>query len=117
MTTVPIYAAVSLIAGAIGSLPLKVYREEADDTRVEAKSSKQWKLLHDMPNPEIAADEFWEMTVASLLLWGNAFLWKERDDLDTVTALWVIDPSRVRVAREPMEDGTSRRVFWLDGNQ
>jgi len=117
MATVPIYAAVSLIAGAIGSLPLKVYRDQGEETvREEARSSKQWKLLHDMPNPETSADEFWEMVTASLLLWGNAFIWKERDRFDTVSALWVINPSRVRVAREALSDGSSRRVFWLDGN-
>lgn len=113
MSTVPVYAAVSLLAGAIGSLPLKVY--SGDDPRTEARNARQWKLLHDMPNDEMAADEFWELVASSLLLWGNAFIWKERDDLQTVSQLWVIDPSRVQVSREPQAGGVSKRVFWLDG--
>ena len=116
LETIPVYAAVQIIAGAIGSLPLKVYRDQGDeDPREEARSSRQWKLLHDAPNAEVAADEFWELVTASLLLWGNAFIWKERNDLDLVTQLWVIDPSRVRVSREAIPGGGSERAFWLDG--
>lgn len=113
MTTVPVYAAVQLLAGAIGSLPLKVYT--GTYPRKEASGSRQWKMLHDTPNEEMAADEFWELVASSLLLWGNAFIWKDRNDLQQVSELWVIDPRRVRVSREAEPGNTSRRVFWLDG--
>lgn len=114
MATIPVYGAVSLLAGAVGSLPLKVY--SGSDPREEATGSKQWKLLHDSPNSEMAADEFWELVASSLLLWGNAFIWKERDSLDTLANLWVLDPARVQVSRvSDSSGGPSRRAFWLDG--
>lgn len=109
---IPVYSAVSLIAGAIGSLPLKVYTNPNDGTRVEAKSSRQWRLLHDRPNDEMAADEFWEIVATSLLLWGNAFLYKERTD-GVVQGLWPIRPSRVQVGR----DDTNSRYFSVDGSR
>ena len=108
---VPVYAAVGLLAGAIGSLPLKVYRDA--EPRTEARTSRQWKLLHDAPNDEMAADEFWEITTASLLLWGNAFLWKQRDTGGVVQSLWPIRPNRVMVGREKDGAGT-RRFFHID---
>jgi HK97 family phage portal protein len=112
---VPVFSAVSLLAGAVGSLPLKVYRDPASgDQRTESKGSRQWALLHDAPNDEMAADEFWELVTSSLLLWGNAFIWKQRDELDRLKALWPINPARVQVGRRVLE-GKTVREFWLDG--
>lgn len=109
LALVPVYSAVSLLAGAIGSLPLVVYRR-LDRGRERAENHRTWRLLHDQPNDEIAADEFWEIVGAHLNLWGNAFAWKERDSLGQVGALWPLAPKRVVVGRV---DG--KRVFRLDG--
>lgn len=114
MELVPVYGAVSMLAGAIGSLPLKVYRDA--EPRTEAKTSRQWRLLHDQPNDEMAADEFWEIIAASLLLWGNAFVFKQRNGSGQVEALWPIRPSRVQVGRESI-DGQTVRFFRLDNNK
>lgn len=111
---VPVYAAVSLLAGAIGSVPLKVYSQSSDNVRREARGSRQWKLLHDQPNAEMAADEFWETIAACLLLWGNAFIYKKRDDSGVVQELWPIRPSRVAVGREEQQ-GESVRIFEIAG--
>lgn len=108
---IPVYSAVNLIASAIGSLPCKVY-SLAD--RSEARSSRQWRMLHEQPNEETAADEFWQWVTACLLLWGNAFIYKQRDQNGVVQQLWPIRPSRVLVGREPVPDGGSRRYFIID---
>lgn len=109
---VPVYSAVELLAGAIGSLPLKVYRK--GETRSEADGSRQWKMLHDFPNDEMASDEFWEIVMTNLLLWGNAFIAKQRDPLGRVTSLWPIRSSRVAVGRLDLENRTSVRYFVID---
>ena len=111
---IPVYSAVNLIASAIGSLPCKVY---SGSTRDEARGSRQWRLLHDRPNPEIAADEFWQWVTGCLLLWGNAFIYKKRDAAGVVQELWPIRPSRVMVGREADDKkGDTRRFFMLDGS-
>jgi HK97 family phage portal protein len=100
---VPVYSAVSLISGAVATLPLIVYRGEdrADD-------STAWKLLHDNPNEEMAADEVWEIVQSHLLLWGNAFLYKE--ETGAGIELWPLSPRRCSVGRV---DGV--RTIFVDG--
>ncbi len=96
MGLVGVYAAVSKIAGSVGSLPLMVYRR-LDEGRERADNHRAWKLLHDQPNPDIAADEFWELVMTHLLLWGNGFIAKFRDSLGIVNELRPVRPNRVKV--------------------
>jgi HK97 family phage portal protein len=112
LALVPVYSAVSLLAGATGSLPLIVYRRLGEDGRERAHTHRTWPLLHDQPNPEMAADEVWELVMAHLLLWGNAFIAKIRDNFGVVTELWPLRPNRVQVGR----DNQGNRYFVVDGN-
>lgn len=111
LSLVPVMSASSLVASAVGGVPLKVYGAD----RSEARGSRQWTLLHDTPNDEMAADELWELVAHQLLLWGNAFLLKERDALGLVRMLWPIRPDRMTVGRENRADGRSYRYFTVDG--
>ena len=94
---VPVFSAVSLLANTIGSLPLMVYRRGSNNDRERAPDHRTWPMLHDQPNPDMAADEVWSLVATHLLLWGNAFLLKVRDRLDIVRELWPIRPNRVLV--------------------
>src|SRR6059058_2299945 len=53
-----VWAAVSMIAEQVGQLPLNVYKL-VDDDRVEARTHRAWRLLHDQPNEHTPADRFW----------------------------------------------------------
>jgi HK97 family phage portal protein len=107
---VPLFSGVSLIAGAIGSLPLVVYRRTAEG-RERAENHRTYGLLHTQPNPEMGADEVWEIVGEHLNLWGNAFIWKARDSFGNVGELWPLKPSRIQVGRD--KDG--KRIFIVDG--
>lgn len=107
---VPVYNAVSQIAGAVGSLPLMVY-ERDERYRKRAEDSDAWRLLHDEPNPDMAADEFCEITASHIELWGNAFLYMVRDSTGRVIQLWPLAPHRVQVAR----DERGRKIFYIEG--
>lgn len=109
VSLVPVYSAVSLLAGSIGSLPLVVYRR-LNEGRERAENHRTWGLLHNQPNPSMAADEVWELVGGHLCLWGNAFLAKIRDDFGIVKELWPLRPSRVQVGVD--ERG---RYFIVDG--
>jgi len=108
---VPVFAAVSRIAGSIGSLPLVVYRR-LEQGRERATNHRTWRLLHDQPNSNMAADEVWELVATHLLLWGNAYLAKLRDGNGNVSELIPLRPNRV----EPIADG-GVRYFILDGKK
>ena len=66
------YAAVALIAEAIGSLPLRLYRKDGDE-RTIATEHPLHTVLHRAPNASQSATEFWEFLVSSTLLTGNAY--------------------------------------------
>jgi len=109
---VAVYGAMKLISSAVGSLPLKVYRDA--DERQEASGSRQWRMLAEAPNDEMAADEFWELVTMNLLGWGNAFILKERDANGVVVNLWPIRSSRVQVGRTNVrQNGQERSVRYF----
>lgn len=110
----PVWGAISQIAGAVGVMPLPVYRRKGD-YRKKVPNDNAWRLLHDEPNREMAADEFWELVDSHIEGWGNAFIWKVPDpDFDAQTGeLWVLDPSRVQVGR----DENRVREFWIEGQR
>lgn len=109
---IPVYSAIQLLSGAVGSLPLMVYRR-LDEGRERATDHWMWRLLHDQPNPEMAADEVWALVTAHYYAWGNAFLAKVKypGSVYPVDELWPIRPERVQVGVR--DDGT--RYFVLDG--
>lgn len=66
------YAAVALIAEAIGSLPLRLYRKDGDD-RTTATEHPLHAVLYRAPNAHQSATEYWEWCVSSMLLTGNSY--------------------------------------------
>jgi len=97
MRLVPVWACVQLIAGALGSLPLRVYRTTADGKKSEVPSHRTARLLAS-PNPYMAGDELVECAASHLQLWGNAFIFKNKVN-GVVTELWPIDPQRVKITK------------------
>jgi len=107
---VPVWAAVQLVAGAVGSLPLRVYRTNADGSRVESPKHSTARLLAN-PNVAMAGDELIEVATSHLLLWGNAFLLKSRAQTGgPVSELWPIPPSLVKVDKR---DGIP--IYYING--
>ncbi len=110
----PVWSAVSIIAEQVGQLPLKVYRRfedpEGESERVEARQHRSWRLLHDKPNASTPADRFWSAVTAQLLLYGNAFIRKDRtDQFGDVDELHLLEPEMVTVAYNP-DSGVKRFV-------
>lgn len=92
------WACVNLLAGTIGSLPLMVYREGGGG-RVVASDHPLYRILHDSPNADQTAVDFWEFIVASLELWGSAYAAVERGSDGRVIALSPIRPDVMTVRR------------------
>lgn len=113
----PVYACVSLLASAVGLLPLGVYRRDGR-ARVPYPEHVHSDLLHTRPNDEMAADRFWETVTGHLNMWGNAYLEKVTDSLGVVQEMWPIEPSKVTVERHPQTGVKRFRVAggdrWFD---
>jgi phage portal protein BeeE len=67
-------------------------------------------MLHDQPNPAMPAHRFWSTVTAQLLLWGNAFIRKERNAVTgLVESLWLLDPAHVMVEWNPVTGRSGSR--------
>ncbi|KAK1548193.1 hypothetical protein Q3G72_001361 [Acer saccharum] len=93
-----VWACVRLIAETISTLPLITYKRRGDG-RVVADDHPLYALLHDSPNADMTAVEFWEAVVSQLCLWGNAFIYKTYDGTGELVSLDPLDPSLMAVRR------------------
>lgn len=64
------WACIKLVSEMAGSLPCMVYDVTGSNTRSD---HPLYELLHDQPNPDESAVEFWEGVVRSMLVSGDAF--------------------------------------------
>lgn len=95
-----IAAAVNVVAGTIASLPLQLFRRTKEGREV-ASSDPIHRMVHDVVNPSGLTSSAWlNYVVHRLLLVGRAFTYIERGANNKATALWPLDPSRVRTEPE-----------------
>jgi HK97 family phage portal protein len=106
LTLSTVWACVRLVAGTISSLPIVVYQDIGNDTRKVAKSHPLYGLLHDSPNADQSALDFWQFICVSLELWGDAFARITRGRGGKIIALTPIRPELVQVRRTT--DGSIR---------
>ncbi len=66
------WGCVNLLAGTIASLPLMVYRTDSQGNRTVAVDHPLYRILHDSPNYDQTAVDFWEFMTAAIELRGNA---------------------------------------------
>lgn len=67
------YACVKLLAGTIASLPVMVYRTNAQGVRQVDKAHPLYNVLHSSPNFDQTAVDFWEFVSAGVELRGNSY--------------------------------------------
>jgi len=98
MSLSAVWACVNLLAGTIASLPLMVYRTDAQGRRTVARGHALYRVLHDSPNYDQTAVDFWEFANASIELWGNAYARVERS-VGQVSGLYPVAPALMSVRR------------------
>jgi len=94
-----VWACIRVIAETVASLPCQVYRREEDGRRIDREHSL-YRILHDAPNDDMTAFEFWELAAKHLCTYGNFFARIYMDQRATVTELRPIPPSMVSVSRD-----------------
>lgn len=95
------WACVSFWAGNIASLPLTVQRRGPGGVAVDDTAHPLYWLLHDSPNYDQSAYDFWEFMVASIELSGNAYAEIQRRDANFIVSLTPVRPDLMSVARDP----------------
>ena len=91
-----IFAALSLVSGDIGKLPLKLMQRTEDRLWVEVSNSAYSPVLKKF-NKFQTRQEFVESWILSTLIHGNAYILKLKDKRGVVKELRVLDATRVTV--------------------
>lgn len=71
-----VWSCTRLLSETISTLPIKVYQNNKDGSRTIAKTHPLHKLLSQKPNAEYTPSRFMLMIIASMCLWGNAYVEK-----------------------------------------
>lgn len=97
-----VWSCIRLIAETIATLPLITYERKTvagREVRVVAREHPLYYLLHDSPNADMTAVEFWEAVVSQICLWGNAYCLKGLGTAGRIVSLDPLDPARMAVRR------------------
>ena len=111
MQTTAVYSCVRILAEAVASLPIHVYRY-TDTGKERVYDHPLYYLLHDEPNPEMTSFVFRETLMSHLLIWGNAYAQIIRDGSGRVLSLYPLLPDKMEVDR----DGQGRLFYTYTRN-
>jgi len=99
LQTTAVYACVRILAEAVASLPLHLYKYTADGGKERVADHPLYYLLHDEPNNEMTSFVFRETLMAHLLIYGNGYAQIIRDGRNRVLALYPLLPNKMEVSR------------------
>lgn len=94
-----VFACVRLIAGAIATLPLHLYRS-SNGMRQKIENDPLWWLLNEQPTSRYTAASHWELVASAMLLRGDGFTFIGRDRSGQPRELIPLPPGCVHVQRE-----------------
>lgn len=109
-------ACVRLIAETISTLPLGFFEKLPDGTRKTATDHPLYEILHNQPNADMSAVTFWEVVLASMLLWGAAYIEIHRIG-KRIVALDFLLPANMQ---RPRRNRSGEIEFWyteVDGTR
>lgn len=89
------FACKTLIARDIAKMGLKLVQQDGDGLWLEIENPAYSPVLR-KPNHYQTRNQFWENWLLSKLCSGNTYVLKERDRRGVVSALYVLNPHRVR---------------------
>lgn len=106
LTYSTVFRCISLISSDVAKMRLKLVKQDENGIWEETDSSAFSPVLK-KPNRYSNRIQFFTTWVESKLIHGNTYVLKQRDQRGVVTALYVLDPTRVKVLVAP--DGS---VFY-----
>lgn len=106
-----LYACITLIAGDVAKLRLKLMEQDADRIWSETDSNAFSPVIQ-KPNHYQTRIDFYEWWMISKLVHGNTYALKARDGRGVVRALYLLDPQRVEPLVAP--DGSVFYTLYRD---
>ena len=98
MTVSAVFACTRLIAGAIASLPLPVYRRTTTG-RENAENHPLWWMLNEEPTPIFSAASWWEYVALSVMFRGDSYAYINRNAAGEILEIIPIDSHCVDIQK------------------
>jgi len=105
------WACIWLISDTISTLPFILNRRKGPNFGEPATDKPLFSVLRDQPNPQMSSCEFWQVMIASDLLWGNAYALKTRNAQGDVIALDPLRPEYMIPYRNPPSNEIRYRYY------
>lgn len=114
MQTTAVYSCVRILAEAIASLPLHIYKY-SDIGKEMVYDHPLYSFLHNEPNNVMTSFVFRETLMSHLLIWGNAYAQIIRDNAGRELALYPLLPNKVEVDRA--DNGQIYYIYSKDSDE
>lgn len=111
LTLDAVWACARLVSQTAATLPLPLYERDGERQSKAATDHELYRVLHDRPNADMTAVEFWAAMFACKLLWGNAYAEIVRGGNDRVVALLPMRSDRVQVNLQQNDTRTYTYVY------
>ena len=111
LTVNAVWACVSLISDTVSALPVDTYIRR-DGIAYPYRPKPAWVSKPDVAIPSVA---FWQQTMISLLIDGNAFVRMFRDSKGEIVNMVVLNPLNVQVSRNAL--GQKFYTSTVEGNK
>lgn len=111
LTVNAVWACVSLISDTVSALPVDTYIRR-DGIAYPYRPKPAWVSKPDVAIPSVA---FWQQTMISLLIDGNAFVRLFRDSKSEIINMVVLNPLNVQVSRNAL--GQKFYTSTVEGNK
>lgn len=105
-----VFACVARIAGAITSMPARIYERGPLARRTEVEDAPLWWLLNEQPSDRFTAASMWEQVTSHMLLRESGFVFIGRKPTGEVTELIPLPYDGVQVHR--MASGKADRLRY-----
>jgi HK97 family phage portal protein len=111
LTVNAVWACVSLISDTVSALPVDTYIRR-DGIAYPYRPKPAWVSKPDVAMPSVA---FWQQTMISLLIDGNAFVRLFKDNSGNIVNMVVLNPLNVQVSRNAL--GQKFYTSTVEGNK
>lgn len=79
LSVAAVWQCVNMVARDIAKLPFDLYLRKGPRDREKANKHPVFDLVHAEPNESMCAFVFWQFVISQLKIWGNAYIFIERD--------------------------------------
>lgn len=108
-----VLACVRVVSESVASLPFSLYRRLTGGGKEVADGMPLHRILSESPNSWMTSFEFRELMNSWCMLWGAAYAEIRPGKFGSVTELWPLHPSRMKVER--IENGRLRFLYTEPG--